>query len=118
MPGASSSVAPPKNESRLSFDSGAFHYEVSRPLVSHPDYDTLLLARRQPFNGGPRRTVILRPVDVPPGSERRARAREEVKLEAAKELASILEAASSHKRLDASSIERGVLPTTEKSRLH
>jgi eukaryotic-like serine/threonine-protein kinase len=80
MPGASSSAAPPKNKSRLSFDSGAFRYEVSRPLVSHPDYDTLLLAKRRPFEGGSPRTVILKPVDAPPGREGRARAREEVKL--------------------------------------
>jgi hypothetical protein len=55
MPGASSSAAPPKNKSRLSFYSGAFHYEVSRPLVSHREASSLR-----------RRTLVARyPLDPP-----------------------------------------------------
>jgi serine/threonine-protein kinase len=55
---------------------------VFRPLLSHADYDALLLAWRRPLAGGPRRLVVLKQVEVPPGHEGRQRALEEVRLSA------------------------------------
>jgi serine/threonine-protein kinase len=65
---------------RLRFDFEGFHYEVYDTQVLYRDYDTLLLAWRQPISGGPRSHVVLKPVLVPSDRERRERAWEEVQL--------------------------------------
>jgi serine/threonine-protein kinase len=49
-------------------------------LVSHPDYDTLLLASRQYAGGGPVKLVVLKPILLEHGREARTRAMEEVQL--------------------------------------
>lgn len=64
----------------LSFTQGDFRYEVVRPLVEHPDYDTLLLATREPLGGGPVKLVVLKPIVMEHGREARHRALEEVTL--------------------------------------
>ncbi|WNG27756.1 protein kinase [Cystobacter fuscus] len=66
--------------SRLTFESGGYLYSIQRPLVSHPDYDTLLLSSRQLAKGGPFKLVVLKPVLLEHGREARARAMEEVRL--------------------------------------
>ncbi|MFE8596471.1 serine/threonine protein kinase [Archangium violaceum] len=65
---------------RLIFTFEGFRYEVYDIQVDHRDYDKLLLAWRQPANGGPRTQVVLKPVQVPPDHDRRERAWEEVQL--------------------------------------
>ncbi len=65
---------------RFAFEAGAYRYEVTSPLVLHPDYDTLLLAHRRPLQGGPRRLVELKKVNMFPGRDARTSAREEVRL--------------------------------------
>lgn len=67
---------------RFTFEANGFHYEVMDPLVLHPDYDILLLAYRRPLQGGPRRLVELKKVNMVPGRDARASAREEVRLAA------------------------------------
>ncbi|MCY1073635.1 protein kinase domain-containing protein [Archangium lansingense] len=66
--------------SPLDFESGSHRYSIQRPLVSHPDYDTLLLASRQHVRGGPLKRVILKPILLGEERELRARALEEVNL--------------------------------------
>jgi serine/threonine-protein kinase len=65
---------------RFAFEAGTYRYEVTSPLVLHPDYDTLLLANRRPLQGGPRRLVELKKVNMFPGRDARTSAREEVRL--------------------------------------
>jgi len=67
---------------RFTFEAGAYRYDVTHPLVLHPDYDTLFLAWRRPLSGGPRRLVELKKVSMVPGRDARASAREEVCLAA------------------------------------
>jgi eukaryotic-like serine/threonine-protein kinase len=64
----------------MSFQVGDFRYEVLRPLVVHPDYDTLLLATREPLQGGSVKLVVLKPIVMEHGREARHRALEEVRL--------------------------------------
>ncbi|WPB76319.1 protein kinase [Archangium violaceum] len=66
--------------SQLDFESGNHRYSIQRPLVSHPDYDTLLLASRQHVRGGPLKRVILKPILLGNERELRTRALEEVSL--------------------------------------
>ncbi|OJH33940.1 serine/threonine protein kinase [Cystobacter ferrugineus] len=63
-----------------SFEVGDFRYEIVRPLVVHPDYDTLLLATREPLQKGPVKLIVLKPVVMDFGREARHRALEEVSL--------------------------------------
>ncbi len=65
---------------RLRFEFEGFRYEVYGTQVEHRDYDTLLLAWRQPVSGGPRSQVILKPMQLPSDYERGERAWEEVQL--------------------------------------
>jgi serine/threonine-protein kinase len=65
---------------RLIFNSEGFRYEVYDTQVEHRDYDTLLLAWRQPASGGARSQVILKPMQLPSDYERSERAWEEVQL--------------------------------------
>ena len=65
---------------RLSFESGGFRYTVHRHLVTHPQYDTLLLASREHTQGGPVKLVELKPVVLEEGSEGLERVLEEVRL--------------------------------------
>jgi len=65
---------------RLVFNFEGFRYEVFGTQVEHRDYDTLLLAWRQPASGGPRSQVILKPMQLPSDHERSERAWEEVQL--------------------------------------
>ena len=65
---------------RFAFSSGNCRYEVYRTLVAHRDYDTLLLAWRQPQDGSARTQVVVKPLQMSFGRERRARALEEVEL--------------------------------------
>ncbi|ATB41255.1 hypothetical protein CYFUS_006720 [Cystobacter fuscus] len=65
---------------RLRLDFEGFRYEVYGTQVEHRDYDTLLLAWRQPVSGGPRSQVILKPMQLPSDHERGERAWEEVQL--------------------------------------
>ncbi|HEX5749203.1 MAG TPA: protein kinase [Archangium sp.] len=66
--------------SPLDFEANEYRYSIQRPLVSHPDYDTLLIASRQSLEGGALERVILKPIVL--GDERawRTRAMEEVHL--------------------------------------
>jgi eukaryotic-like serine/threonine-protein kinase len=77
-------MSEPKNPGGLKphkpFQVGDFRYEVVRPLVVHPDYDTLLLATREPLQGGSVKLVVLKPVVMEHGRESRHRALEEVSL--------------------------------------
>ncbi|QRO00722.1 protein kinase [Archangium violaceum] len=68
------------DEFRFTFEAGGQHYEVTDPLVHHPDYDPLFLAWRRPASGGPRRLVQLKQVSMLPGRDARRSAREEVRL--------------------------------------
>ena len=77
MSGPSDSSRPP---SPLAFESGGYSYSLQRPLVSHPDYDTLLLASRQLATGGPLKRVVLKPILLEHEREARTRALEEVRL--------------------------------------
>jgi serine/threonine-protein kinase len=77
MPGPSDSRGP---ASQLAFESGDYSYSIQRPLVSHPDYDTLLLSSRKLAKGGPFKLVVLKPILLEHGREARARALEEVRL--------------------------------------
>jgi serine/threonine-protein kinase len=63
-----------------SFAVGDFRYAIVRHLVEHPDYDTLLLATREPLQGGPVKLVVLKPIVMEHGREARHRALEEVSL--------------------------------------
>ncbi|WP_395840004.1 serine/threonine protein kinase [Archangium violaceum] len=65
---------------RLRFDFEGFRYEVYGTQVEHRDYDTLLLAWRQPVSGGARSQVILKPMQLLSDHERGERAWEEVQL--------------------------------------
>jgi serine/threonine-protein kinase len=65
---------------RLTFNFEGFRYEVFRTQVEHRDYDTLLLAWRQPLGGGARSQVILKPMQLPSDYDRSERAWEEVQL--------------------------------------
>ncbi|HLM46283.1 MAG TPA: protein kinase [Myxococcaceae bacterium] len=65
---------------RLTFESGGYRYSVLRHLVTHPQYDTLLLASRQHEEGGPVKLVELKPVVLEEGSEGLERVLEEVRL--------------------------------------
>ncbi|WNG34825.1 protein kinase [Archangium violaceum] len=69
-----------KSGSRLMFSSEGFRYEVYATQVAFRDYDTLLLAWRQPADGGPRSQVVLKPLQVSSDREREERAWEEVQL--------------------------------------
>jgi eukaryotic-like serine/threonine-protein kinase len=69
-------------EYRFAFEASGYRYEVTDPLVLHPDYDTLFLAWRRPVSGGPRRLVELKQVGLVPGRDARLSAREEVRLAA------------------------------------
>ena len=62
------------------FEAGDYCYRIQHPLVSHPDYDTLLLASRQRTRGGPLQRVVLKPLRLEHGREARTRAMEEVRL--------------------------------------
>ena len=63
------------------FQVGDYRYEVVRPLVDHPDYDPLLLATREPLQGGPVKLLVLKPVLMEEhGRPARHRALEEVSL--------------------------------------
>jgi eukaryotic-like serine/threonine-protein kinase len=77
-------MSEPKNPGGLKphqpFQVGDFRYEVVRPLVVHPDYDTLLLATREPLQGGGAKLVVLKPIVMEHGREARHRALEEVSL--------------------------------------
>ncbi|QRN94693.1 serine/threonine protein kinase [Archangium violaceum] len=74
---------PPRETGRFTFESDGLRYEVRRPLLQHEDHDTLLLAWCGPLKEkGPRRLVVLKQVEVPPGREGRMRAVEEVRLAA------------------------------------
>jgi len=64
----------------VSFEAGGFRYELIRPLVSHPDYDTLWLATRQLEQGGAIKVVELKPLVMEHDSQARDRALEEVRL--------------------------------------
>ena len=66
--------------SQLTFESSGYLYSIQRSLVSHPDYDTLLLSSRQLATGGPFKLVVLKPVLLEHGREARTRAMEEVRL--------------------------------------
>lgn len=77
MPGPSDSSGP---SSQLAFESGGYRYAIQRPLVSHPDYDTLLLSSRQLATGGPFKLVVLKPILLEYGREARSRVMEEVRL--------------------------------------
>jgi serine/threonine-protein kinase len=77
MSGPSDSSRP---ASPLAFESGGYSYSIQRPLVSHPDYDTLLLASRQLATGGPFKRVVLKPILLEHEREARTRALEEVRL--------------------------------------
>ncbi len=73
--------APTKGSARSTFASEGFSYEFLRPLLDHVDYDPLLLAWCRPLKEeGPRRLVVLKRVEVPPGREGRRRALEEIRL--------------------------------------
>ena len=65
---------------RLGFESGGYRYSIHRPLVTHPHYDTLLLASREHAEGGPVRLVELKPVVLEEGHEGLERVLEEVRL--------------------------------------
>ncbi|PTL79774.1 hypothetical protein, partial [Vitiosangium sp. GDMCC 1.1324] len=65
---------------RLVFVSEGFRYDVYATQVAFRDYDTLLLAWRQPADGGPRSQVVLKPLQVSSDREREERAWEEVQL--------------------------------------
>ncbi|OJH33389.1 protein kinase domain-containing protein [Cystobacter ferrugineus] len=74
-------MSEPKNPGGLKpFQVGDFRYEAVRPLVVHPDYDTLLLATREPLQGGSVKLVVLKPIVMEHGREARHRALEEVSL--------------------------------------
>ncbi len=73
-------MTPPRPTAPLSFEAGGFRYEIIRPLVSHPDYDTLWLATRQLEQGGAIKVVALKPLEMEHGSQARDRALEEVRL--------------------------------------
>jgi len=62
------------------FEAGDYRYRIQHPLVSHPDYDTLLLASRQSTRDGTLQRVVLKPLRLEHGREARARAMEEVRL--------------------------------------
>ncbi|OJT21121.1 hypothetical protein BO221_30100 [Archangium sp. Cb G35] len=66
--------------SPLDFEADKYRYSIQRPLVSHPDYDTLLIASRQSTEGGDLKRVILKPILLGHGHELRTRAVEEVHL--------------------------------------
>jgi len=65
---------------RLGFESGGYRYSIHRPLVTHPHYDTLLLASREYAAGGPVKLVELKPVVLEEGREGLERVLEEVRL--------------------------------------
>ncbi|HYO68714.1 MAG TPA: serine/threonine-protein kinase [Archangium sp.] len=65
---------------RLTFESGDYRYSIHRHLVTHPHYDTLLLASREYTQGGPVKLVELKPVVLEEGSEGLERVLEEVRL--------------------------------------
>ncbi|WP_395850093.1 serine/threonine-protein kinase [Cystobacter fuscus] len=65
---------------RLTFESGGYRYSVHRHLVTHPHYDTLLLASREHVEGGPVKLVELKPVVLEEGREGLERVLEEVRL--------------------------------------
>lgn len=65
---------------RITFESGGFRYSILRHLVTHPQYDTLLLASRQHAEGGPVKLVELKPVVLEEGHEGLERVLEEVRL--------------------------------------
>ncbi|QRK05220.1 serine/threonine protein kinase [Archangium violaceum] len=65
---------------RLVFESGGYRYSVLRHLVTHPHYNTLLLASRQHADGGPVKLVELKPVVLDEGREGLERVLEEVRL--------------------------------------
>jgi serine/threonine-protein kinase len=65
---------------RLTFESGGYRYSVNRHLVTHPHYDTLLLASREHTEGGPVKLVELKPVVLEGGREGLERVLEEVRL--------------------------------------
>ncbi|WP_309896239.1 serine/threonine-protein kinase [Archangium sp.] len=65
---------------RLDFESGGYRYSIHRPLVTHPHYDTLLLASREYAEGGPVKLVELKPVVLEEGHEGLERVLEEVRL--------------------------------------
>lgn len=74
---------PPASRSlaaRLTFESSGYRYSVHRHLVTHPHYDTLLLASRQYTQGGPVKLVELKPVMLEEGREGLERVLEEVRL--------------------------------------
>ena len=77
-------MSEPKNprgpKSRMTVEVGDFRYEILRPLVVHPDYDTLLLATREPLQGGSVKLLVLKPIVMEHGREARHRALEEVSL--------------------------------------
>src|SRR4051794_20667321 len=60
---------------RFAFEAGEYRYEVTDPLVIHPDYDTLFLAWRRPLSGGPRLLVELKKIGAVAGRDARASAR-------------------------------------------
>jgi len=65
---------------RITFESGGYRYSILRHLVTHPQYDTLLLASRQHAEGGPVKLVELKPVVLEEGHEGLERVLEEVRL--------------------------------------
>jgi len=65
---------------RFTFEAVEYRYEVTEPLVLHPYYDTLFIAWRRLLSGGPRHMVELKKVNMVPGRDARASAREEVRL--------------------------------------
>lgn len=73
-------MSEPTDSSQLDFESGDYRYSIQHPLVSHPSYDTLLLASRQHVRGGLLEVVVLKPILLDNEREARQRALEEVQL--------------------------------------